>query len=223
MTEKPIFARSTIDPISMSHPEIPLQAGGCYHIFNHANGPEQLFVQEGNYAYFLRKYAQHISPVADTFAYCLMPNHFHLLVRIKTWEALPAHWDIEAYSPETELRCAHKISKCFGNLFSAYAQAFNKQQHRRGNLFISNFKRKPVTEDWYFARLVHYIHYNAVHHGFHMHPCEWPHSSFMSLLSHRPTRLLREEVLAFFGGRDAFLAAHNLAPEDKMLQLFSEW
>ena len=127
----------------MSH-KIPLRAGCCYHIFNHANGFENLFVRPGNYDYFLKKYAQHIAPVADTFAYCLMPNHFHLLVRIKPWEQLAEQWTLSAAAPDAERRCALQVSKCFGNLFSPYAQAFNQQQNRRGNLFISNFKRKAV-------------------------------------------------------------------------------
>lgn len=54
-----------------------------YHIYNHANGDENLFREQKNYEYFLEKYKQHISPIAETIAWCLMPNHFHLLVKIK--------------------------------------------------------------------------------------------------------------------------------------------
>jgi REP element-mobilizing transposase RayT len=61
----------------------PLQPGFYYHIYNHANGSENLFLNEDNYNFFLKKYSSYIRPVADTFAYCLMPNHIHVLVRIK--------------------------------------------------------------------------------------------------------------------------------------------
>jgi hypothetical protein len=62
---------------------IPLQPGNYYHIFNHGNNRENIFIQERNYTYFLQLYTRYIDPVADTFAYCLLRNHFQLLVRIK--------------------------------------------------------------------------------------------------------------------------------------------
>ena len=62
----------------------PLQFGQHYHIYNRGNNRENLFVQARNYPYFLRLYAKYILPVAETFAYCLMPNHFHFLIRTRT-------------------------------------------------------------------------------------------------------------------------------------------
>ncbi len=59
-----------------------------YHIYNHAIGSENLFRSDENYYYFLKKYALHISPIADTYAYCLLPNHFHLLIQIKDVDSL---------------------------------------------------------------------------------------------------------------------------------------
>jgi putative transposase len=65
----------------------PLQPGQVYHFYNRGNNGEDLFREERNYAYFLKLCAMHILPVADTFAYCLMRNHFHLMVRIKSDDA----------------------------------------------------------------------------------------------------------------------------------------
>jgi len=62
----------------------PLESDKYYHIYNHAVGNDNLFKKEENYYFFLKKYIQHISPIADTFAYCLMPNHFHFAVRVKS-------------------------------------------------------------------------------------------------------------------------------------------
>lgn len=61
----------------------PLQPDTSYHIFNHANGFENVFRKEDNFYFFLEKYRLYISPIAETYAYCLMPNHFHLVVRIR--------------------------------------------------------------------------------------------------------------------------------------------
>lgn len=66
----------------MANP-IPLEYGKSYHIYNRGNNRENLFVEERNYRYFLGLYTKHIRPVADTFAYCLLRNHFHVAVRIK--------------------------------------------------------------------------------------------------------------------------------------------
>lgn len=60
-----------------------LEPENTYHIYNRANGNEQLFLSDDNYRYFLKKYNEYISPIVDTFCYCLMPNHFHFLVRVK--------------------------------------------------------------------------------------------------------------------------------------------
>ena len=66
----------------MPHP-IPLRRGACDHIYNRGNSAENLFREERNYPHFLKLYARHVEPIAETFAYCLLKNHFHLLVRIK--------------------------------------------------------------------------------------------------------------------------------------------
>lgn len=72
----------------MTDYRIPLLPNQTYHIFNRAIGSEQLFREDENYRFFLQKYKQHILPVADTFAYCLLPNHFHCLVSIKDEEKI---------------------------------------------------------------------------------------------------------------------------------------
>jgi hypothetical protein len=59
-----------------------------YHIYNRANGNGKLFLSPENYRYFLEKYILYISPIADTFCYCLMPNHFHFLIRIREEQIL---------------------------------------------------------------------------------------------------------------------------------------
>jgi len=61
---------------------------GIYHIYNHANGSEDMFIDEENYYYFLKKYAEKLNGVVSTFAYCLMPNHFHLLIKVRSEKTL---------------------------------------------------------------------------------------------------------------------------------------
>ncbi len=61
----------------MSNP-IPLEPGKYYHIYNRGNNRENIFKEDRNYAYFLKLYVFHVGPIADTYAYCLLRNHFHL-------------------------------------------------------------------------------------------------------------------------------------------------
>ena len=76
----------------MPNYNIPLNPDCVYHIFSRAIGKEKLFLEEEHYYFFLKRYKLHISPVADTFAYNLLPNHFHFLVRIKTLDEIKFHF-----------------------------------------------------------------------------------------------------------------------------------
>ena len=58
--------------------------GHIYHIFNQGNNKEQVFFTRENYIYFLHKITQYILPYADILAWCIMPNHFHLMVYVNS-------------------------------------------------------------------------------------------------------------------------------------------
>ncbi|MGH2647821.1 MAG: transposase [Ginsengibacter sp.] len=147
-----------------------------YHIFNHANGDEDLFREPENYRYFLQQYYKHINKMADTYAYCLMPNHFHLLVRIKSAEALTTH--LPGFKNLAGVAASNLLSKQFSNFFNGYSKAFNKKFDRRGSLFIKNFKKKAILQKDYLLSAILYIHLNPVKHGFTFHPGDWKWSSY---------------------------------------------
>ncbi len=191
MPQKPVFLGMALEL---------LQPGCMYHIYNHAVGKDNLFLSDDNYQYFLRRYQTFIAPVADTYVYCLMPNHLHFLVDIKDHINRPAgvKYDTPQY-----------ISKQFSNLFSSYAQAFNKQQNRRGNLFISRFKRRLVNSDEDITNLIRYIHLNPVHHGFTSDFRTWKYSSYGLLCSEMKTFIARSKVIDWFGNLQEFQLAHE--------------
>ncbi len=192
--------------------KIPLEANQYYHIYNHANGNENIFENEGNYYFFLRRYAKFINPIADTFAYCLMPNHFHIALKIKSVLEIESIAKYPKYNNIPSF-----CSKQFSNLFSSYTQAFNKQQSRRGSLFIPNFSRKLVEDEHYFKNLIHYIHFNPVHHGFVDDLRDWNHSSFESLFSKKSSSLNKEIVLDWFGNRNEFFNFHQKEIDERMI------
>ncbi len=139
----------------------PLLPNQIFHVINHANGFENIFANRGNYKYFLQQYAKYIFPIARTYAYCLMPNHFHLLIRLRSEEKLKKRFMelklsgskiLSGFENLTGLgdKVPNVMSKQFSNLFNGYTKAFNKQQNRKGSLFIPRFKRiqsptKPIS------------------------------------------------------------------------------
>lgn len=73
----------------------PLENGKYYNIYNRGINSDILFKENDNYAYFLKLYETHIDPIGETFAWCLMKNHFHFLIRIKEIEEIKAEIKIQ--------------------------------------------------------------------------------------------------------------------------------
>jgi REP element-mobilizing transposase RayT len=189
----------------MSSPP-PLEHNTYYHIFNQGNNRENLFKEERNYPYFLKLYVHHIEPVADTFAYCLLPNHFHLLVRVKSAD------EIEAETKTLKVSETFRVlspSQPFSNLFNAYTKAINKTYQRTGSLFEHPFGRIPITSEQYLTQLVTYIHQNPQRHGLIDDFRRWPYSSYRTLFSEKPTQLKREIVLKWFGSQQQVEQLHQ--------------
>ena len=200
---------------------------GSYHVYNRANGNECLFLSDKNYNYFLQKYIQFISPIADTFCYCLMPNHFHFLIRIKSEESLNNTFKVaENKTFKVSENLEGLISKQFSNFFNAYAKAFNKQQNRKGNLFMHTFKRKRITDEKYLRKLVHYIHYNPKEAGLVSKIEEWKFSSYNAILDLEGFEnlpgliLLKEEVLDWFEDKENFFYCHKMPPTESGIEGF---
>ncbi|OFX60245.1 MAG: hypothetical protein A2046_05820 [Bacteroidetes bacterium GWA2_30_7] len=201
----------------MNKYNIPLEPDKYYHIYNHAVGKSNLFETEGNYFFFLEKYKQYISSYVDTFAYCLLPNHFHLAVRIKNVLQFPKLSESFKLSESLGNSVPTFISKQFSNFFSCYSQSFNKQQSRRGGLFEHKFRRKHISTEAYFKNLIHYIHYNPVHHGFVEDLRDWKFTSYESYFSPKATLLKRDEVISWFQDKKGFEEFHKRELDDKMI------
>jgi putative transposase len=129
-----------------------------------------------------------------------MPNHFHVLVRIKS--------DHEAI-----LKLGSR-NQPFSNLFNSYAKAFNKAYSRTGSLFEKRFHRHEVTNESHLCRLVVYIHQNPTRHGFTTHFRGHPFSSYRQILSPIRSVVRRREVLQWFGDAEGFRSAHDMWPAD---------
>lgn len=169
-----------------------------YHIFSHVNGKELIFREETNYQFFLTQLDKYILPIADIYSYCLLPNHFHLLLRFKDFEGV-------------NIDEQHKyLMKRFGDFLNSYAKAFNKMYERRGALFLNAIKRKKVTDEKYLMKILHYIHNNPVNHGFVNKIDEWKHSSYISYLNpEKESKLERMEIMQYFDSLNVFRNYHQ--------------
>lgn len=214
--------------------KIPLIPNTVYHIYNHANGNENLFRKEENYIYFLDRYRRYIQPIAKTFAYCLMPNHFHFLIRISSEEELRnflikkkglSNEDLQGLKDFGGLEeLIRKLpSQQFSNLFNGYSKAINKAFNRTGSLFQPNLKRKTVEDEHYFTTLIRYIHLNPVLHNFVDDANRWRFSSLSAYNSEKPSYLDRKTVFDWFGGKQLFQEYHKniLKEEIERIQEFT--
>ena len=195
---------------------IPLATGKFYHIFNHTVGSEKLFKHDENYSYFLKKFNEYISPIASTFSYVLIPNHFHFLIEIKdkkelyeSYRILESNKEFPKVKPETEVDFEKFVMQQFSNFFNCYTKSFNKKHNRKGALFIDYLRRTLISDEEYLRNMVLYIHQNPIHHKMCNKLEDWKYSSYNSLLSEKPTLLERVEVINWFGDIENFIFMHT--------------
>jgi putative transposase len=179
--------------------DIPAITYGTFlHIYNRGNNRENIFIQERNYAYFMELWWKHTHQIAETWAYCLLRNHFHAVVYIKNKE------DLTGLNNKIK-----EPSQYFSNFFNAYARGINIATQRTGALFERPFKRIPVDTESYLMRLVVYIHQNPQKHKFENDFRDWNYSSYHQLTADVPTRLQRDKIMQLFGSREDFIRIHQ--------------
>jgi putative transposase len=199
----------------------PLIPGESYHLFSRAVGNEKLFLSDENYRYFLARLHYHISPVAELYTYSFLPNHFHLVVRIRQLVEIAAYYELVKQKPfhPIETNLPDFIMERFSNWLNGYTKAFNKMYHRKGALFMDYMKRNQAVDASVLASFIYYTHKNAVHHGLEKQIGSWPFDAYTILLSVAPTQLLRTDVMDCFGGKEAFLKFHQQPVAVKNLEL----
>lgn len=186
----------------------PLLYDTYYHIYNRGINRENIFVEERNYAYFLNLFEKYLSPATDLFAYCLLRNHFHLLIRTRSEEEIQETLKASKTFRVSTLGSRY-ISDQFSHFFNAYAKAINKAYGRTGSLFQHPFGRVPITSDRQFWNVVAYIHQNPQKHRFVKDFRDWKYSSYGIILSDQKTCVNRSAVMEWFGNEKEYLALHE--------------
>ncbi len=179
-----------------------LRPGHYYHIYNRGNNRENLFREPRNYHFFLLRYLEHVSPFADTLAYCLLINHFHFIVKIRC--------HVDGLHPPLEVN-PKSASRAFANFFISYARSFNNLYDRTGALFQRPFGRREIKSPEALRKALLYVHANPMKHGFTEDFASFKWSSYRTLDNYWSTFLDRDSVMDLMGGRDQFRLFHKEA------------
>ncbi len=188
-----------------------------YHVYNQGNNREPVFLNDNNYVYFISLIEKFILPHCDILSWCLMPNHFHFLIKtdkrsIKT--------------KQVGSLTLSELSNGFRLLQSSYSQAFNKRNNRTGSLFRQNSKAKLIEtqkDGGYLQNCFHYIHQNPLKASLVNRMEDWPYSSFHEYLS--PSTSLLTNTISGIKYLDLdmytfYQESHQLIKDDILLNDF---
>ena len=187
-------------------------SGHIYHVYNQGNNKEPIFLDEENYLFFLKKIKKEITPHAHVLAWCLMPNHYHLLIRVKD------NYMIEENSGlNNSNKVVNPLNRAIGTMQSSYTQAINKKFNRSGSIFRSRAKSKSfeVGSRDYDINCFHYIHQNPVRAGIVRSVEDWEYSSFKDYSGLRNGKLCNIDL-----GRELFSIPVGFEEMKKQSQQF---
>lgn len=178
-----------------------MEAGGFYHVYNIGNNRETIFKEDCNYDFFLRRLFFYTHGYVIIHAFCLMPNHFHLLIEIPI--AMEEHTRPRGKSGLSN------IQRAFKNFFTSYAKSINKAYDRLGSLFKTKCEFKPINNFFQYRTTVAYIHYNPVKAKLSENYTSWPYSSYPHILKNNYPLIHANRTLEEFGGLEQFLNFHD--------------
>jgi len=195
----------------------PLKEGYFYHIYNRGAGKNKLFFSKDDYRDFINKYKFYLSPALQTFAWCLIENHFHCLIRpftpeeqvmfyLSNKEKFESGYYHGTQNPEKK---SFNVSKQISHLMNSYTRYINKKKNRSGTLIEGPFKRIKVLDESNFLNLICYIHRNPIHHKITKNYSDYPYSSYCDFIKNRKSFIELEQVIDKFGGIKNFKEAHE--------------
>jgi putative transposase len=206
-TPKSKFTTFTLKKISMPTKKIltPIEPGHTYNIYNRGNNFQKVFFTDDDYQLFLDKFKYYLNDCCSLYAFALLSNHYHFLLRV--------------HENEYGARFSQQFMKCI----LSYTNKINFKMNRNGSLFLARFRRIKVNTEDYLRRMVYYIHHNPAKHKATGDYKTYKYCSYRIFLSDKPTALARDEALEFFGGLTDYIDYHNyLHDEDVIKKLILE-
>lgn len=179
--------------------------GDVYHVYNRSHSGKLMFTKPDDYDLFFILMKKYLCGWMDFYTYNLLPNHFHLIVKVKEIVRLGV----------TEIIPTHKIvSKQFRDLFIAYTASINRHNKMHGGIFSTPYRRILIDCPKYFEQALFYVNHNAVHHRICKGIEDYRYTGYNSLISNKETLLKRKDVFDWFKGRDNFIRFHESKSED---------
>ena len=154
-----------------------------YHIYNRGNNQLPIFFNDDNYLFFLKKIREQLSPCSNIICYCLMPNHFHIIIQANEKSVV----ERKSFGGKPMQEFAYRI----GMLLSSYSQAINKQNKTTGSLFQQKTKAKILSEqvegiqENYLENCFFYVHNNPFEAGLVKTLKDWAYSSYLDYIAER--------------------------------------
>ncbi len=185
--------------------EQSIESESFYHIFNRGINGQRIFITEQNFEFFMIKAKMYLLPYFAVYAYCLMNNHFHFLLRAKP--VISGNDNVKLKNING-LHSADQIySKQIGKLISSYTQAFNKVENRHGPLLESPFKRLKIEDENYLRNVIIYIHQNPLELGIKLE--DYKFSSYRAIIGNERTNVMKDDVIEYFDTVENFIMCHK--------------
>ena len=187
-----------------------------FHVLNRGINGMEIFRRREDYIIFIERYQKYIQPIAHTYVYCLMPNHFHILLKIKPLHLLPQ----KIKGDINNGKFTRRLSQPFSNLFNSYATSFNRFYDRKDKVFSQPFSKIIVENENYFKYLIYYIHRNPVHHKFCYDLNDWQYSSYWDYLKNNKTWFNEKAFKKYFDTKQDFKKIHHKIIENYLDEKF---
>ncbi len=189
--------------MALEHLKLPIEGGQFYHIYKKSSIPGPLFFTPTNYQFFLRKMDGIIGDMVDMMAFCLLPDHFHLLFRAREVIMIKEEY------VDHPVEIGHFISESLRKIFAVYSANITKQEGFVDPILDNNFSRVILSDDESIRQLIRYIHFNPQLHAQTDTFQSYPYSSYPILSGKSKTMVDRDTVFSLFGDQASFINAHE--------------
>jgi REP element-mobilizing transposase RayT len=164
-----------------------------YHFYNRGNNRQAVFFERENYLYFLKGIKNYAREHVEILVYCLMPTHYHILVRVKQQTQQTSTQQTSEFLKNSEV--SNPVSTAMMRLSVSYTKAINKRFSRVGALFQGQFQGKPIEHYNHLLNLCVYIHANPVKDGLVAMPEDWEFSNYLEWMNLREGTLVNREFM----------------------------
>jgi putative transposase len=203
------------------------EENNIYHIYNRGNNSALIFFNKENYLFFLRKLEKELVPYCKVLAYCLMPNHFHLMVWVGELETETRPTALSGRTGSVSVSSSDLLSRKIGTVLSSYTQAINKQRGRTGSLFQQKTKAKCLTQsdENYPTVCFHYLHQNPLRAKLVLKMEDWEYSSFRDYIALRKSTLTevefcKEKITVAISPETLYKESYDVISEDVTDKLY---